>query len=138
LLEKEMTVQIYKPSAYSTNISYPVLYFIADYGGSSYTVMNEYSVPDTADKMISEEEILPLMIVGISMDRSFGLDSSMNASSYTTETGKRFNSGMYQSYFCDEVIKLIESSYNVIKEKEGRYIGGYSMGGFAAIYIAFA
>jgi enterochelin esterase-like enzyme len=137
LLDKEMTVQVYKPPSYSTNISYPVLYFIADYGGSSYTVMNEYNVPDTADKMISDEKIFPLLIVGVSMDRSFGLDSSINTSSYTTETGKTFNTGMYQSYFTDEIIPLIESSYNVIKEKEGRYIGGYSMGGFAAIYIAF-
>ena len=137
LLDKEMIIQIYRPPGYTNDISYPVLYFIADYGGSSYTVMNEYAVPATADEMISGEKIFPLLIVGVNMDKSFGLNSSTDTGSYTTETDKKLNTGMYKSYFCDEVIPLIESSYNVINEKEGRYIGGYSMGGFAALYITF-
>jgi enterochelin esterase-like enzyme len=107
-LDKAMTVQVYKPPGYSKNISYPVLYFIADYGGSSYTVMKEYNVPDTADKMISDEEIFPILIVGVDMDRSFGLDSSINTAKCTAESGKLFDT-MYRSYFCDEVIPLIHN-----------------------------
>ena len=137
ILRKEMILQVYIPPGYSGDDKYPVLYFIADYGGSAYTVVNEYSITEKADALISNEEISPLIIVGVNIDKSFGINSSAYVGSFVTESGKVFNNGMYEDYFCNEIIPLIDSRYSTVTLKEGRYIGGYSMGGYAALHIAF-
>lgn len=44
---------------------------------------------------------------------------------------------MYEDYFIKEVIPLIDKEFNTIKTKEGRYIGGISAGGYAALHNSF-
>lgn len=137
ILGKEMILQVYIPPGYSEDEKYPVLYFIADYGGTSYTVMNNYSVKEKADKLISNKEIFPLIIVGVNIDKSFGINSSAEFETFVTESGKAFNKGMYSDYFCKEIIPTIDSRYSTVTTKDGRFVGGYSMGGYAALHIAF-
>lgn len=136
ILEKEMQLKIYTPPGYAEDTTYPVLYFFHDYDGSVYTVMEEYGIALTAEELISNNEIAPLIIVAVDIDRSFGLNSSLKAEMVETETGMTFNTGMYMDFFIRGIIPYIDSSYNTIDSKEGRYVGGYSMGGFAALHIA--
>ena len=42
-----------------------------------------------------------------------------------------------EDYFIKEVIPLIDKEFNTIKTKEGRYIGGISAGGYAALHNSF-
>ena len=44
---------------------------------------------------------------------------------------------MYEDYFIKEVIPLIDKEFNTIKTKEGRYVGGISAGGYAALHNSF-
>lgn len=41
-LGKPQPLQIYLPPGYTGDAAYPVLYFLADYGGTAETVMSEY------------------------------------------------------------------------------------------------
>jgi enterochelin esterase-like enzyme len=137
ILGKDMKIKVYTPKDYLEDNEYNVLYFLPDYGGSVYTVMEQYSIAEKADKLISESKIKPLIIVAVSIEKSFGINSSEKVESIETLSGKTFNKGMYEDYVCKEVIPLIDSKYHTIAEKEGRNIGGYSMGGFAALHISF-
>lgn len=136
ILGKEMQLEVYTPKGYSEEVDYPVLYFFPDGGGSVKLVMNQYGIAEKAEKLIVEGEIEPLIIVAVDIDRSFGVNSSEKVETVETSTGKIFEKGMYEDYFINEIIPFIDSRYSTISLKQGRYIGGYSMGGFAALHIA--
>lgn len=42
----------------------------------------------------------------------------------------------YESYFCNELIPLVDSLYRTIDNRKGRAITGLSMGGHGALYLA--
>lgn len=136
-LAKTMQLMIWLPEDYAPDQTYPVLYFLPDYGGSAYTVIHEYLIGQAADDLTRQGLIEPLIIVAVSMDRSFGLNSSESRQRIETAGGKSFDEGRYEDYFCLEVMPLIAAAYPVIDDRKSRFIGGYSMGGFAALYLAF-
>lgn len=136
-LDKDMKLKVYLPPGYNEDSQYPVLYFLPDYGGSSYAVMEQYETAQTAERMINEGILQPLIIVGVQLDASFGINSADKTAQYTTPTDKTFGVGRYEDYLCNEVIALVDERYSTIKDGEGRFIGGYSMGGFAALHAAF-
>lgn len=136
ILGKKMNLKVYLPDEYTENIKYPVLYFFPDGGGSVYTVINQYEIAAKAQKLINEGRIMPLIIAAVDIDRSFGVNSADVVETVETITGKIFEKGRYEDYFIKEIIPFIDSKYSTDNRKEGRYIGGYSMGGFAALHIA--
>jgi enterochelin esterase-like enzyme len=131
-----MKIKVYLPPGYEDGEDFPVLYFFADYGGGAYTVMEQYGAAYTAEKMIEENKIEPLIIVAVGLDRSFGLNSSEQVQIVETTSGKVFHTGMYEDYFMLEIIPYIDNNYNTLQDKNSRYVGGYSMGGFAALHLA--
>lgn len=136
-LGESLILKVYKPSGYTPDKEYPVLYFIADYGETGFSVMDDYMVAEKSEKLIADGEIEPMIIVGVNMDKSYGLNSAKAKETVVTSTGVTLNKGMYMDYLCKEVIPLIDEKYSTQDSKGGRYIGGYGMGGFAALYIAF-
>ena len=137
ILNKKMNYKVYLPKYYNTDQRYPVLYFIPDYGGTDDTVISEYGIGTKSDALYKVGKIKPVIIVAVRLDRSFGINSAIETTRFTTESGKTFDKGMYEDYFCKELVPKIDETYNTISSKEGRYIGGYSMGGFAALHISF-
>jgi enterochelin esterase-like enzyme len=137
LLKKAMNLLVWLPEGMQEGTTYPVLYFLPDYGGSAYTVINEYEIGKTADRLAGEGKIMPLIIAAISMDRSFGLNSGEEVRLVELASGKAVNEGPYEDYFVQEVMPLIEERFPVRTDREGHMIGGYSMGGYAALHIAF-
>ena len=137
VLKKTMSYKVYLPVDYSENKKYPVLYFLPDYGGSDTIIISQYEIGSRFDALYKTGKIKPMIIVAVRMDRSFGINSSADTSRFTTSSGKSFDKGMYEDYFCNELVPEIDKNYSTIASMEGRYIGGYSMGGFAALHIAF-
>ena len=43
----------------------------------------------------------------------------------------------YETYITREVVAAVDKNYNTIKEKKGRAITGFSMGGHGAFYLSF-
>ena len=127
-----MRFNIYLPKGYSKKIHYPVLYLIHGYTDTEDAWMPNLNLKDAADRLVENGKIASLIIVMPQIDNSFGIntDKIMNMS-------LKFSAGMYEDYLYKDLIPYIDKKYSTVKSKAGRYIGGLSMGGFAALHLAF-
>jgi enterochelin esterase-like enzyme len=136
-LKKRMQILIWLPEVLVENQDYPVLYFLPDGGGSAHTVIHDYLIGKTADELVGQGTIEPLIIVAVSMNSSFGINSAAEVRQIETASGKTFVEGPYEDYLIKEVIPLIDERFPTRTDRSGRMIGGYSMGGYAALHLAF-
>jgi enterochelin esterase-like enzyme len=131
-LEKEMNVNIYLPRGYNTETKYPVLYMIHGYKDNEDCWMPNLELNTTADRLIDSNMITPVIIVMPQIDDSFGINTDK-----TKIFSDSFTTGMYKDYLIKDLISYIDDNFYTINNRDGRYIGGLSMGGYAALYLAF-
>ena len=139
ILDKEMGINVYLPKEYKENGNpLPVLYFLHGRSGNE-SIMYDLNINVKADEMIENGKIKPLVIVCPRIENSRGVNSSSISKEVLSpgNSGIIINVGMYEDYFIKEVIPLIDKEFNTIKTKEGRYIGGISAGGYAALHNSF-
>lgn len=139
ILDKEMGINVYLPKEYEENGNpLPVLYFLHGRSGNE-SIMYDLNINVKADEMIKSGKIKPLIIVCPRIENSRGVNSSSISKEVLSpgDSGIIINIGMYEDYFIKEVIPLIDKEFNTIKAKEGRYIGGISAGGYAALHNSF-
>ncbi len=132
LLKKKMNALVYLPKGYGDGRQYPVLYFIHGFGKDE-RLLTEIGFDQKATVLIEADRIDPLIIVASQMDNSWDLNSATEYK-YEVHDSEMFYYGMYEDYFLKEVIPYIDSKYNTINGRNGRYIGGSSMGGYIALY----
>lgn len=137
-LGKEMRLNVYLPPGYSANQSYPTLYLFHGFQGNENGWINGLQVRETADALLSQGLISPMIIISPQMDNSFGINS---AAEYSLENPSdpvnSLYNGRYEDYIFQDLIPYIDSHYSTIATKESRYVGGLSMGGFIALHSAF-
>jgi len=121
-LGKDMAYNIYLPKGYSNKSKYPVLYMLHGYGGSEADWIPNIKLNEKADQLIASDKIRPLIIVSPEIDNSFGLNT---------------NQGNFEDFISKDLVTYIDSNYSTDATRENRYIGGLSMGGYAALYQAF-
>ncbi|HEX7057019.1 MAG TPA: alpha/beta hydrolase-fold protein [Bacilli bacterium] len=121
-LDKDMRFNIYLPKGYRTDHKYPVLYLLHGYTENEDQWVPELGADKVADQLLYEGKIEPLMIVSPQIDNSYGFNSYM---------------GKYGDYIVNDLVQYVDSHFNSVAERVGRYIGGVSMGGWAALYNAF-
>ena len=137
-LKKEMNLAVYLPPGYSNNKKYPVLYLLPGYDANENSWMNGYfgfhgiNVNALADQIIRSGQIRPSIIVSPQLDNSYGINTSLKTGSING-----YGRGMYQDYLMENVIPYIDHHYSVSKARKNQFIGGFSMGGFAALHDAF-
>jgi len=126
------------PAGYDPSIQYPVLYFLPGYGiASAEAMIYDYDIAKTADRLIGDNQIYPMIIVALGADNSFGLNSATE-SDVIWIYGMKLHVGMYEDYIIHEAIPYIDEHFSTDPTRNGRYIGGYSMGGYAAMHLAFS
>ncbi|WEK53724.1 MAG: alpha/beta hydrolase-fold protein [Candidatus Cohnella colombiensis] len=131
-LDKDMKVQVYLPKGYSSSLRYPVLYLLHGQGGNEKSWNKDMDVATKTTKLIDDKKIKPLIIVMPDYDNSYGT----NYADHTyTKSGRQY--GRYEDYITKDLISYIDYHYSTIATREGRSIGGLSMGGFAALFLAF-
>lgn len=113
--------KVYLPAGYDPNREqgYPVLYLLHGSHG------NEASWDDfwpVLDEMIEKGTIEPVIAVAPVTGNSYWVDS------------KKF--GAYETAVIHHLIPTIDAYYNTIPSREGRFLVGYSMGGFGALRYA--
>lgn len=137
-LAKEMGMLVYLPEGYDTAAPLPVLYFLHGRSGNE-NIMYAVDINSIADRMIKEGEIKPMIIVCPRIENSRGLNSSLIYKEIIDSVGNngKINLGMYEDYFIKEIIPLTDKAYKTIKDRNGRYIGGASGGGYTALHNAF-
>ena len=130
-LNKFMNIAIYVPENYK-DIYLPVLYFMHGRSGNE-EILEQLKINEVASKLIEEKKIEPMIIVCPNMDNSRGINS---CNEYKEIQGKygMVNLGLYEDYLINEVIPFIDKNYRTISNKENRYIGGISSGGYIALH----
>jgi enterochelin esterase-like enzyme len=112
---------VYLPPNYSqSGKHFPVLYLLHGIGGNENSWIKNYAVHRKADSLIVTSEIPPLIIVMPDGRRSY----------YINDYQHKFP---YESIFIYEFIPFVDSVYKTIGNKQGRVIGGFSMGGYGAL-----
>jgi enterochelin esterase-like enzyme len=136
-LDQDMRMNVYLPKGYSKSQTYPVLYIMHGYSGSETGWMPDLGLNAVADQLIESGKIVPLIIVAPQLDNSYGINSDPTYS--VTNPSDPFTSyyGMYEDYIYKDVIEYVDAHYSTIANREGRYIGGSSMGGFISLHTAF-
>ncbi|HEX9062364.1 MAG TPA: alpha/beta hydrolase-fold protein [Clostridia bacterium] len=128
ILDGNLNLKIYIPQVYSSNEKLPVLYFLHGASGNPDTLFDSLDIKNCADRLIANKRIKPLIIVSTDTLNPLRLEEPNKTQS--------INENPFEGYICKELIPFIDSNYNTITSKDGRFIGGISMGGFAAIQTA--
>ncbi len=138
VLGKEMAILVYLPECYNSLTPLPVLYFLHGRSGSE-NLMLEMDINTKADEMIKKMEIKPMIIVCPRIENSRGLNSSLICKEVPDpgDNNRSINLGMYEDYFMKEIVPLTDKTFNTIKDRKGRYIGGISAGGYVALHNTF-
>lgn len=124
ILGKDMKYSVYLPPDYSTsNRSYPVLYLLHGSSDNELSWIQFGEINCTADKLISNGESAPLIIV-------------MPDAGLTYYINNCDNSVRYEDAFFSEFIPAIEKSYRIRGIKEFRAVAGLSMGGYGSLLYA--
>lgn len=135
-LNKEMSILVYLPCGYDEDKSFPTLYFLHGRSGNE-NILFDIGLNLVADRFIESKEIDPMIIVCPNIDNSRGLNSSLDCKEVKGPFGRIINIGMYEDYFIKEIVPEIDKRFKTIRNRDGRYIGGVSAGGYAALHNAF-
>lgn len=117
---------------------YPVLYLndgqnLFD-NATSYTGV-EWGVDETADRLIRQEAIAPLIIVGIDNSQNDRMKEYLPYRSLNPPIlrpqGKR-----YPEFLVNEVMRLVQQHYRIARGPENTGLGGSSLGALISLYAA--
>ena len=129
IMNTSVKYSIYLPESYDDTKKYPVLYMLHGYGGGNNdwlqdntgSIWNGGGTMPAYAREYAEKTGKELIIVAPDGGNNFYLDG--------------FNGGpKYMSFFFQEFIPYIESTYAIKAEKKSRAIGGLSMGGYGSLY----
>lgn len=135
-LNKEMAVLVYLPCDYDDKENFPTLFFHHGRNGNE-NILLEAGLNTVADKLIENHKINSMIIVCPNLDNSRGLNYSYEYKEVKDPFGRIINNGMYEDYFINEVIPEIDKRFKTIKNRNSRFVGGASAGGYIALHNAF-
>ena len=124
ILGRQMPFIVHLPPGYDTELNrrYPVLYMLHGLSGTDEE-WTWYQLFDTADAMIRQEEIEPLILVLPQGDDSYWVDHAGG--------GPRWG-----AYTAVDIVGEIDRSYRTLADRAHRGIGGLSMGADGALQLA--
>ena len=129
LMNTSVKYSIYLPESYDGTKKYPVLYMLHGYGGNN----NDW-LQDNTGSIWSGGGTMPAYA------REYAEKTGKELIIVAPDGGNNFycdgyNGGpKYMSFFFQEFIPYIESTYAIKAEKKSRAIGGLSMGGYGSLY----
>jgi len=132
-LGRAIGFDIYLPPGYDTGKRYPVLYLLYGYGGGQHSWFEGLNADGVATELITQRAIAPLIIVSPDYGNSFAVNT---VPGQAPDPGG-VSEGPYDDYLSRDLVRYVDSHYATIASREGRYVGGASMGGFAALHLAF-
>lgn len=132
-------VLVYLPPGYENEAErhYPVLYLhdgqnLFD-GATAFVEGQDWHVDETAESLITQELVQPLIIVGIYNTGTHRLDE------YTPTQDARVGHGgkadLYARMLIEELKPFIDSQYRTEKDCSHTALGGSSLGGLVTLYI---
>ncbi len=120
-LDRSWTYAVYLPTGYDTSkLRYPALYLLHGNAGNRYQWVNQGRVQQTADALIASGDIPPAVIIMPDAGTSWFVDRKEKM----------------ETAVITELIPDVEKSFRVLRSREGRLVGGLSMGGYGAMRFA--
>ena len=116
-LGQERLINVYTPPGYSKNKKYPLLILLHGYGMTEDQWLTG-GVQHYLDRYIAAQILQPMIVVMPGAPEDF----------YT---------GRSEEYVVNEVYPFIAREYNIRKGPAAAAVGGMSMGGFGAFYLAY-
>lgn len=121
-LESPRSVKVYLPPGYNELLSYPVVYC---QDGNDFFTMGR--IATIANQLILEEDMQPVIIVGVSVERS-------KRTSEYSPIGARNDA--YKRFFAEDLLPYIEERYPVRREPKARVLAGDSLGAAVSLHLA--
>lgn len=123
----QIMYSMYLPNGYSASRKYPIIY-VTD--GYEYLHERMGNMQTVLDNLIADKKIQP--VVAVFVDHREPVNRSNN---------KRMDelamNSKYLTFFADDLVPFIESTYAVSNDPKERAILGTSMGGLTSAYFAF-
>ena len=117
-LDRDWKYQVYLPSGYETSrLSYPVLYLLHGNNGSGNDWVKYGKVQSVADGLIASGDMPPAVIVMPDAGVTWYVDRK-----------EKMETAVLRDLFPD-----VEKNLRVLRTREGRLIGGLSMGGYGSL-----
>lgn len=130
-LDKKVPYIVCLPKGYGDGTEYPVWYGLHSYGKNERMWIDN-GIAETADELIDSGEIDPLIMVF-----PFVQDASLKEIEADLKDDGRLDERNVDKFISKELIPYIDSQYFTLTSQDGRFIGGFSMGGMLALRIAF-
>lgn len=141
---KTMTVRIWLPGGYAdaTNVTrkYPTLYMLDGQNAfdecAAFKGEHELQIDEAVTRLVAERKIEPMIVVGIDSthDRDYEYEPYKNPITdgrAPDPVGKQL-----PSFFANELLPYVSARYRVSDSAAHTGIGGISLGGAAALYVA--
>lgn len=120
-LDRNWTYAVYLPSGYeNSNLRYPVLYLLHGNGADLYEWVVKGRIQPTDDALIASGDIPPAVIVMPDAGTTWYVDRKEKM----------------ETAFIQDLIPDVEKSFRVLTHRDGRLIGGESMGGYGSLRFA--
>ncbi len=120
-LGRKWAYEVYLPTNYQTSrASYPVLYLLHGHGGNRRDWVEKGKIQRTADALISSGDMPAAIIVMPDAGASWFVDRR-----------ERMEAALIR-----DLVPEVEKNFRALRAREGRLIGGLSMGGYGSLRFA--
>jgi enterochelin esterase-like enzyme len=127
----ERRIPVYLPPDYETTDSrYPVVYFLAGFGGGGVYLLSESlwgeTLPQRVDRLVRAGTIRPMLVVMADGLTRLGGSQCINSDA----------TGRYADHLVGELVPQIDARYRTLATREQRIVMGKSSGGYGATVLA--
>jgi enterochelin esterase-like enzyme len=144
MYQESFKVRVWLPPGYrnpeNAKRKYPTLYMLDGQTVfdecTAFQGEHELRVDETITKLISDHAIPPMIVVGVDSTHHRDYQYSPYPSSVTDPAAPEPIGKQLPRFFADEVIPFVSARYRVTDEAAHTGIGGSSLGGAAALYLA--
>ncbi len=118
-LQRNVAYNVYLPEIYTDTIQFPIIYLMHGHGGNEddWIAKDRGNLQSLLDSLISIKRIPPMVAVTLGAGNSWYVNAIQQM----------------ESAYIEEFMPLIESMYNIKKERSSRIIAGLSAGGYGAL-----
>lgn len=132
IMGRKIPCKVYLPKGYGNGSRFPVWYGLHGHSSDESMWISDVAIDEAADEMIESGEIGPFIMVF-----PFTRDATLKEIQEDLEEDGKFDERKWDRFMWKELVPYIDSHYDTIASADGRFIGGFSMGGAIALRVAF-
>lgn len=128
-LGRAMPALVWVPEGTPPDARLPLVVLFHGQGGDPSAWFHGVGADLVAARLIAEGRIPPVVLVSAGIANSMGIDSAPGDDGY--------DHGAFGTYLADDLVPAITARYPVSLDPRDHVVAGLSMGGYAALHLAF-